>query len=78
MRISLINAHAAFKTSYSSSDPAILKNIEVIELDTTKDESVRRGVEHVINKEKRVDVLVNNAGLAYQGREGEKRGEEET
>lgn len=45
-----------------------MKNIEIVELDTTSDESVRKAVSFVIHKEKRIDALINNAGLAYQGK----------
>ncbi len=41
--------------------------IEIIELDTTKDDSVRTAVQHVLKKEGRIDVIVNNAGLGYIG-----------
>lgn len=43
------------------------KGIKVVELDVADDASVERGVAHVIADAGRVDVLVNNAGLASAG-----------
>ncbi len=39
-----------------------LENIEVIDIDVTDSESVEKGISHILNKEGRLDVLVNNAG----------------
>lgn len=41
--------------------------IEVIELDVTDDDSVQRGVAHVLDSAGRIDVLVNNAGISHYG-----------
>jgi NAD(P)-dependent dehydrogenase (short-subunit alcohol dehydrogenase family) len=41
--------------------------LEVIELDVTNDESVRRAVEHVLSREGGLDVAVNNAGASAAG-----------
>ena len=43
------------------------QNIEVVELDETSDESAERGVKEVLTRAKRIDVLVNNAGIASTG-----------
>lgn len=43
------------------------RNIDVIELDVTSDESVERGVNEVMARTKRIDVLINNAGIASAG-----------
>ena len=43
------------------------QNIEVVELDVTDSESVDRAVATVIAKAGRIDVLVNNAGVAAAG-----------
>jgi NAD(P)-dependent dehydrogenase (short-subunit alcohol dehydrogenase family) len=41
--------------------------VELVELDVADDESVRRGFEQVLDRTGRVDVLVNNAGVAGNG-----------
>lgn len=41
--------------------------LQLVELDVTEDDSVNRGVAEVMAKAGRIDVLVNNAGVAYLG-----------
>ena len=43
------------------------QGIEVIELDVANDASVDRAMQEVLKRAKRVDVLVNNAGIASAG-----------
>jgi len=43
------------------------QGIEVIELDVTSDASVDRAVKAVLTRAKRIDVLINNAGIASAG-----------
>src|SRR5260370_7526029 len=43
------------------------QTIEVVELDVGSDASVDRGVEEVLKRAKRIDVLVNNAGIMSAG-----------
>jgi NAD(P)-dependent dehydrogenase (short-subunit alcohol dehydrogenase family) len=43
------------------------QGIEVIELDVSSDESVDRAVKEVLARANRIDVLVNNAGIAAAG-----------
>ena len=40
------------------------QGIDVIELDVTKDDSVERAVRSISDKADRIDVLINNAGIA--------------
>ncbi|KAI9068709.1 NAD-P-binding protein [Trametes sanguinea] len=42
-------------------------NIHTLSLDVTSDESVRKAVETVIEREGQIDILVNNAGLGNTG-----------
>ena len=41
--------------------------LDIIQIDVTNDESVKKGVEYIIQRNKRIDVLVNNAGIGYYG-----------
>jgi NADP-dependent 3-hydroxy acid dehydrogenase YdfG len=43
------------------------QGIDVVELDVTNDASVQRAVHSVLHKAGRIDVLVNNAGIASAG-----------
>ncbi|WP_262693716.1 SDR family oxidoreductase [Kordiimonas aquimaris] len=43
------------------------KGIEVVELDVTETQSVEQAVASVVNKAGRIDVLINNAGVASAG-----------
>jgi len=43
------------------------KGIEVVELDVTDTQSARQAVDYVVTKAGRVDVLINNAGVASAG-----------
>jgi NAD(P)-dependent dehydrogenase (short-subunit alcohol dehydrogenase family) len=41
--------------------------LQVLQLDVTDDGSVKDGIERIVNKRKRIDVLVNNAGYGLNG-----------
>src|SRR5437899_94926 len=43
------------------------KDIKVVELDVTSDTSVENGVREVLSQAKKLDVIVNNAGIASAG-----------
>ena len=42
-------------------------DLEVVEMDVTSDASVRRGVDEIIARTGRIDVVVNNAGASSSG-----------
>ncbi|KAJ3194873.1 hypothetical protein HK101_001703 [Irineochytrium annulatum] len=52
-----------------SSTAPTYANVVPIELDVTKDDSIKRAVEHIRAKYGRLDVLISNAGV-YHGNEG--------
>lgn len=41
--------------------------IEKLPLDVTSDEDVKRVVEHIVGKEGKIDIVVNNAGIGAAG-----------
>jgi NAD(P)-dependent dehydrogenase (short-subunit alcohol dehydrogenase family) len=43
------------------------QGIEIVDLDVTLDDSVDRAIKHVLQRAGRIDVLVNNAGIASAG-----------
>jgi short-subunit dehydrogenase len=42
-------------------------SLEILQLDVTDDESVKEAIHKITNEQKRIDVLVNNAGYALVG-----------
>jgi NAD(P)-dependent dehydrogenase (short-subunit alcohol dehydrogenase family) len=44
-----------------------LSGVELIEMDVRDEASVKRGIQSIIEKAKRIDVLVNNAGVSLLG-----------
>jgi NAD(P)-dependent dehydrogenase (short-subunit alcohol dehydrogenase family) len=55
------------KNAAVAQELAALDNVEVVELDVTSDESVQGAVAQTLSKQGRIDVLVNNAGVAGFG-----------
>ncbi len=43
------------------------KGINLLEMDVTNDESMIKGVKHILNKEGSIDILINNAGYGSYG-----------
>lgn len=55
------------KNQLVAEELSLLPNIDVVEIDVTEDVSVKNAFEAVLAKYGRIDVLVNNAGLAGFG-----------
>lgn len=55
------------KNADVANELSALPNVEVVELDVTSDKSVNDAVAQVLDKYGRIDVLVNNAGVAGFG-----------
>jgi NADP-dependent 3-hydroxy acid dehydrogenase YdfG len=55
------------KNSEVAKELSALDNVEVVDIDVTDDNSVTKAFDNVITKYGRVDVLINNAGLAGFG-----------
>lgn len=56
-----------FGTVRSIENASPLPGVELVEMDVCDDASVRRGIEFIIARTKRIDVLVNNAGTSMLG-----------
>jgi len=47
--------------------PSNTKSVQMIRMDVTSDSSVKEGIDYIIERESRIDVVVNNAGFALIG-----------
>ena len=58
-----------FKVYGTGRNPKIIKNVEysLIPLDVTKSDTISTAINLILEKEGRLDVLVNNAGMGITG-----------
>jgi len=56
-----------FGTVRSIAKATPIAGVELVEMDVRDDASVERGIQSIIDRAKRIDVLVNNAGVAMLG-----------
>lgn len=59
--------YQVFGTVRSLSRATQFPGVQFVEMNVQDEESVQRGIQSVINRAKRIDVLVNNAGVAMVG-----------
>ena len=64
VRLLSAKGHTVYGTSRK---PGAVPECRMLELDVTRDESVRRAVDTVLAESGRIDVVVNNAGFAMAG-----------
>ncbi|WP_342083586.1 SDR family oxidoreductase [Dyadobacter sp. OTU695] len=57
----------AGKNAGAAQDLSALPHVDVVEIDVTKDESVKKAISGVLAKYGRIDVLINNAGVTGFG-----------
>lgn len=55
------------KNKYIASILRAKQNINIIELDVRDDESITNAIQAIIKKEKRIDILINNAAIGAMG-----------
>jgi len=56
-----------FGTVRSLGKASPVAGVELIEMDVRDDASVRRGIQAIVNRAQRIDVLINNAGVSLIG-----------
>ncbi|WP_324726715.1 oxidoreductase [Klebsiella sp. ZJOU C1] len=56
-----------FGTARNIAKAPALPGVEFVQMDVTDDETVRHGVDHVLERADHIDVLINNAGAALLG-----------
>lgn len=56
-----------FGTVRSVAKTQPLSGVELVEMDVRDEDSVKRGIQSIIDQAKRIDVLVNNAGVTLLG-----------
>ena len=56
-----------FGTVRSVAKTKPLSGVELVEMDVRDEASVKRGIQSIIDQAKRIDVLVNNAGVTLLG-----------
>lgn len=59
--------YQVFGTVRNTSKTTPLQGVQFVEMDVQDDASVQRGIQFVIDRAKRIDVLVNNAGVGTVG-----------
>ncbi len=61
------NGYTVYGTGRKVQNGDRLDGFELVQLDVTSDESVRSAISYVIEKEGKIDVLINNAGIGFAG-----------
>ncbi len=59
--------HQVFGTVRNIAKAQAILDVEFLEMDVCDETSVQKGIQTIIDKTKRIDVLVNNAGFLFSG-----------
>lgn len=61
------DGYIVYGTSRKVTDPIEVDGYTVLKMDVTDPNSINSAISHVQNKEGKIDVLINNAGIVYSG-----------
>jgi len=59
--------HCVFGTARNPEKVTPIRGVELIKMDVHNDDSVRDGIEQILQKAGRIDVVINNAGVSLVG-----------
>ena len=57
--------HIVYGTSRKATDD--INGVRMLEMDVTRPQSIRQGIDRILSEQGRIDILINNAGLGISG-----------